>query len=174
MLNLLVVGLGGFIGSVLRYLTGTMVLQLSREGAHPWGTAVVNVVGCLLIGLLGRWFESAEQVPPQLRLFLMVGLLGGFTTFSAFGYETLLMLRDRQLGLGGVQVDGRNVELKAWPKLLEIKPKDSRSALQFAEQREACPHPAGPFPFLKNHRLIVKIEPGDGFVRVSMDGEGSE
>ena len=95
MFNILVVGLGGFLGSILRYLMGIMVMQVSRQGAFPWGTVTVNVFGCLLIGLLGRWFESADQVPVQLRLFLMVGLLGGFTTFSAFGYETLLLLRDR-------------------------------------------------------------------------------
>ena len=104
MFNLLVVGLGGFLGSILRYLTGLLVMQASRQGAFPWATVTVNVLGCLIIGLLGRWFESADQVPSQLRLFLMVGLLGGFTTFSAFGYETLLLLRDRQLGLALINV----------------------------------------------------------------------
>ncbi len=104
MFNLLVVGLGGFLGSILRYLMGLLVVQLSRQGAFPWGTAIVNVLGCLLIGLLGRWFESADQVPLQLRLFLMVGLLGGFTTFSAFGYETLLLLRDRHHALALMNV----------------------------------------------------------------------
>jgi CrcB protein len=84
-----------------------MVLQLSKGGASPWATAVVNVIGCLLIGLLGRWFESAEPMPPQWRLFLMVGLLGGFTTFSAFGYETHLLLRDRHLGLALLNVLGQ-------------------------------------------------------------------
>lgn len=99
MMNLLVVGLGGFVGSILRYLMGLLVMQVSKQGALPWGTVIVNVLGCLLIGLLGRWFDNADQVPFQLRLFLMVGLLGGFTTFSAFGYETLVLLRDRHLAL---------------------------------------------------------------------------
>ena len=98
-MNLLVVGLGGFVGSILRYLMGLLVMQVSKQGALPWGTVIVNVLGCLLIGLLGRWFDNADQVPFQLRLFLMVGLLGGFTTFSAFGYETLVLLRDRHLAL---------------------------------------------------------------------------
>lgn len=99
MFNILVVGLGGFLGSILRYLMGMLAMQVGRQGAFPWATVIVNVLGCLLIGLLGRWFESADQVPFQLRLFLMVGLLGGFTTFSAFGYETLVLLRDRHLAL---------------------------------------------------------------------------
>jgi CrcB protein len=56
----------------------------------------VNVVGCLAIGLLGGWADNTELFSPAVRLFLLLGLLGGFTTYSTFGYETVALLRDRQ------------------------------------------------------------------------------
>lgn len=96
MWNLLFVGLGGFTGSVLRYLVAGWIQKLSDTQFFPYGTLSVNVVGCLLIGLLGGWVDNAELFTPPVRLFLLVGLLGGFTTYSTFGYETVALLRDRQ------------------------------------------------------------------------------
>lgn len=97
MQNLIFVGLGGFFGSVLRYLVSGWVQRLSDTALFPYGTLSVNVVGCLLIGLLGGWADNTELFSPGTRLFLLLGVLGGFTTYSTFGYETVALLRDRQM-----------------------------------------------------------------------------
>ena len=96
MLNMIFVGLGGFVGSILRYCVGGWIQRLSDTPLFPYGTLGVNVIGCLVIGLLGGWADNNELFSPPVRLFLLIGLLGGFTTYSTFGYETVALLRDRQ------------------------------------------------------------------------------
>ena len=91
--NILLVGAGGFIGSIARYLLSGWVLHHTLGGKFPWSTFVVNVLGCLLIGVLSGMIERLEWFTPQMRLLLLTGLLGGFTTFSAFGLETVFLLR---------------------------------------------------------------------------------
>jgi len=97
MRQIIIVGLGGFAGSVLRYLVSGWIQRLSDTPLFPYGTLSVNVLGCLAIGLLGGWADNAGLLSPSGRLFLLIGLLGGFTTFSTFGYETMAMLRDKAL-----------------------------------------------------------------------------
>ena len=92
-MELLLVGTGGFVGSVLRFTVSDLVHRL-LGAAFPYGTLSVNVIGCLVIGLLGGLAESRQVIGPELRLFLFLGLLGGFTTFSSFGYELFQMARD--------------------------------------------------------------------------------
>jgi len=93
--NVLLVGAGGFIGAVSRYLMGGLVQD--RLGASfPFGTLAVNVAGCFLIGGLSELAEARAYLAPETRAFLIIGLLGGFTTFSAFGNETVNLLRDRE------------------------------------------------------------------------------
>ncbi len=87
--DVLWVGLGGFVGSSLRFVVSGWVHRLPGTSAFPYGTLVVNVVGCLLLGFLGGWAEHRQVLAPATRLFLMIGVLGGFTTFSTFAYETL-------------------------------------------------------------------------------------
>jgi CrcB protein len=94
MQNVLLVGFGGFIGSAGRYLVSGWVQNLVDKPLLPFGTLVVNVLGCLLIGLLGGLAEAREIMHPNARMFVMVGILGGFTTFSTFGYETFALGRD--------------------------------------------------------------------------------
>jgi CrcB protein len=96
MTNILLVGMGGFIGSVARYLLSGWVYRFLNNPWFPYGTLVVNVVGCLLIGLLAGLAESRQIFSGEVRLFLLIGMLGGFTTFSTFGYETFALLRDGQ------------------------------------------------------------------------------
>lgn len=86
--EILFVGLGGFAGSALRYLVGKFL-----NTGFPWGTLLVNVAGCLLIGLLYGLFERGNVSSPEVRLLLTAGFCGGFTTFSAFMNENMLMLR---------------------------------------------------------------------------------
>lgn len=83
------VGLGGGVGSMLRYGVGRWMFARMGSG-FPWGTLAVNLLGCLVIGLLHRQLE-ARGSPESLRLFLLAGVLGGFTTFSAFGLETIAL-----------------------------------------------------------------------------------
>lgn len=94
MRNLLLVGSGGFLGSVVRYLLGGLVLHSTGAARFPYGTLVVNVTGCLAIGLIAGIAERASLFTPATRLFLMTGFLGGYTTFSAFAYETVFLARE--------------------------------------------------------------------------------
>jgi fluoride exporter len=89
-----IVGVGGFIGAIMRFGISGLVHTVIRSHTFPWGTLTVNVSGCLLIGLLGGVAESRHLFSPDLRLFLLLGVLGGFTTFSTFGFETLTLMRD--------------------------------------------------------------------------------
>ena len=93
----ILVGAGGFIGSVMRYLVGTWVNSISKKPWLPYGTLTVNAVGCLVIGLLAGFAETRDILGENTRALLLVGLLGGFTTFSAFGYETITLARDGDL-----------------------------------------------------------------------------
>ena len=95
----LLVGVGGFVGSVVRYLLSRGVQQLLDTSSFPYGTLTVNVIGCLVIGILSgtaeaRGIFSAES---HIRAILFIGFLGGFTTFSAFGNETFTLARDDQI-----------------------------------------------------------------------------
>jgi fluoride exporter len=90
----LIVGCGGFIGSAGRYLIGGWAHRLFPTTTFPVGTLVVNAIGCFAIGLLSALFEGRQLLSPEARLFLMIGILGGFTTFSSFAYETLGLARD--------------------------------------------------------------------------------
>lgn len=89
----LMVGAGGFVGSVLRFGVNGIVHRWIPSPAFPYGTLAVNVIGCFAIGLLGGLAEARDVIGPGLRLFLFIGLLGGFTTFSTFGFETLALAR---------------------------------------------------------------------------------
>ncbi len=90
---LLAVAMGGAIGSVGRYLVGVWAGSHGATQRWPTGTLLVNVIGCAVIGLIAGLSERGAFGSPDLRLFLMTGLIGGFTTFSAFGLETFAMLR---------------------------------------------------------------------------------
>lgn len=94
----LVVGLGGFVGSVLRYKLGGVILQHSLAWRFPLSTFCINVLGCFVIGALAG-FAERQAFSAELRLLLFTGLLGGFTTFSAFGAEGVNLIRRGDLGV---------------------------------------------------------------------------
>ncbi len=91
--NVLLVGIGGFIGSAIRYLLSGYVQQSSKS-IFPFGTLTVNVIGCFVIGFLSQLAENRGVFSSEARAFVFIGILGGFTTFSSFGNETLNLARD--------------------------------------------------------------------------------
>jgi fluoride exporter len=97
MTNILLIGFGGFIGSVMRYLASGYVQQVTKSVGFPYGTLAVNIIGCFLLGFLAQLAESRGAFTSETRLFVFVGILGGFTTFSTFGNETLNLARDSQM-----------------------------------------------------------------------------
>ena len=94
MKGIFLVGTGGFIGSVLRYLLSGWVFRFLDKPWFPAGTLAVNVLGCLVIGFLGGIAEQRRIFAPELRLFVFIGILGGFTTFSAFADETASLVQN--------------------------------------------------------------------------------
>ncbi|HDR05820.1 MAG TPA: fluoride efflux transporter CrcB [Candidatus Marinimicrobia bacterium] len=98
MMNYLYVGLGGFIGAVGRYAATGLVQRLFPVSFFPLGTWTVNLIGSFLLGYLAVFAES-HLIPSSLRIFLFMGILGGFTTFSAFTFETLMLIRSQQYSL---------------------------------------------------------------------------
>ena len=91
MVNLLLVAVGGAIGSVCRYLTGIFMTRLLGL-AFPWGTLTVNIVGSFAIGFLTELVARRLNASMEFRLFLVVGILGGFTTFSSFSLDTMALV----------------------------------------------------------------------------------
>ncbi|MEX0648352.1 MAG: CrcB family protein [Balneolaceae bacterium] len=87
MRELIFIAFGGALGSVLRYLTSVWTLKLVGESWLVTGTTIVNITGCFFIGLIAYVLEAGEWTDATLKLFLIVGFLGGFTTFSSFGIE---------------------------------------------------------------------------------------
>jgi len=124
--NILLVGFGGFIGSILRYLASGYIQQAVKSIDFPYGTLTVNVIGCFVIGFLAQLAEERGMFTSEARSFVFVGVLGGFTTFSAFGNETLNLARDSQMmsALANVSVNvilglfavwlGRTVSYLIW------------------------------------------------------------
>ncbi len=96
MIKILMVGMGGFAGSVCRYIISDLSHKFFNEPLFPYGTLTVNVIGCLLIGLLGGLSETRQIFTPEIRALILIGFLGGFTTFSTFGYEIFTFARDGQ------------------------------------------------------------------------------
>jgi fluoride exporter len=96
-MNYLIVFLGAGIGGVLRYWMSPAVQNATNGWTFPIGTFSVNMLGCLVIGVLGQLAESKGLFQGTTRLFLFVGILGGFTTFSSFGFETFQLLKDGQI-----------------------------------------------------------------------------
>lgn len=96
MVKILLVGAGGFVGSVLRYLTAGLAHRVVPSSFFPIGTLAANVIGCFAIGALAGVAEARGVIGAHTRLFLMIGLLGGYTTFSTFGFETFALARDAE------------------------------------------------------------------------------
>lgn len=94
--TIIMVGAGGFIGSVLRYLIN-VVIEKQMGSTFPLGTLIANVLGCFVIGIVFAFAEKGNLMSAEWRLFFAVGFCGGFTTFSAFAYNNLNLLKDNSL-----------------------------------------------------------------------------
>lgn len=95
-MNLVLIAMGGALGAVSRFLVGNFVSKLTHSSL-PWGTFAINILGCLFMGFLMTVIMERELLPAAWRLFLCIGFLGGFTTFSSFGYEALMLLAEGAL-----------------------------------------------------------------------------
>jgi CrcB protein len=124
--KVLFIGTGGFVGAVLRYWISGLIQELSKNNMFPIGTLVVNFLGCLAIGFLSQLAEDYGAFTVESRALVFTGILGGFTTFSTFGNETITLLRDGQnflafgnvaghliLGIGAVWL-GRTLAYVIW------------------------------------------------------------
>jgi fluoride exporter len=109
MMKLIIIGIGGFIGSVSRYLLSGFVQGLSKSISFPYGTFAVNLVGCFFIGLFAHLSDSRGLFSDSSRAFVFIGLLGGFTTFSAFSNETFNLLHDGETSLAFLNILGQVV-----------------------------------------------------------------
>ncbi len=94
--GVIIVGIGGFLGSVSRYLLSQFIHRAINTN-FPLGTLVINILGCFLIGLLFGLFERGSLISPNMRLFLTVGFCGGFTTFSTFSNDTVNLVNDSEV-----------------------------------------------------------------------------
>lgn len=92
--SVIIVALGGALGSVFRYLLGTWTQTVSKSIDFPYGTLAVNLIGCFVIGFLSHLAEARGAFSSESRTFVFIGILGGFTTFSSFGNDTINLLRD--------------------------------------------------------------------------------
>ena len=103
MTRVILVALGGAIGSVARYGVGAVAAQLLGS-TFPWGTLLVNLFGSFLIAVVMHVALSGTAISLELRIFLTTGIMGGFTTYSSFNYETLALINQRAYGLAGLNV----------------------------------------------------------------------
>jgi CrcB protein len=115
MKGILLVALGGALGSVARYKMSGWVLQHTLDWRFPAGTFAVNVAGCLVAGVLAGLAEKHDLLSAEARLLLFTGILGGFTTFSAFGLETMFLIRR-----GDVLIAASNIVLSVLAGLLAL------------------------------------------------------
>jgi CrcB protein len=105
MQNIFFVFIGGGLGSILRYLLSGAIYRWTNS-VFPLGTIAVNTIGCFLIGLMMAGMGDRFMVSPSLRIFLTIGFLGGFTTFSTFSYETIALLKDGEILFSTINIIG--------------------------------------------------------------------
>lgn len=98
MIKILLIGLGGGLGAIARYFLSTFIQHAANTAMFPIGTLVVNTLGCFIIGGLSYLVDVRGMFTPELRMLTFTGFLGGFTTFSTFGNETMALLRDGETG----------------------------------------------------------------------------
>ena len=109
MLKVLLIAVGGAAGTLTRYGTYTLLQRPMERTLFPFGTLAVNLLGCLVMGLLQGLFQGRVVSDPRVQVALTVGFLGGYTTFSAYGWDTTAFLEEKQYLLATVNVAANNV-----------------------------------------------------------------
>ncbi len=105
-MKLIIVGTGGFIGAILRYLVSGFVQTNLQGTSFPYGTLTVNLLGCFVIGLGGGLMANRPVFSPEMRAFIFIGILGSFTTFSTFGLESFNLIKGGQSLSAALYVGG--------------------------------------------------------------------
>ena len=108
MLKTIIIAVAGSVGTLLRYWLSGFVARKYGE-TFPWGTMTVNLIGCFVTGLVFFLAEERFLLSPTARTVILIGLLGGFTTFSSYGLQTFTLLRDGEFGLGLLNIVMSNV-----------------------------------------------------------------
>jgi len=101
-MNLLLIGIAGGLGAIARYSTGALVEHYWPKDQFPWGTFIVNMIGCLLFGLVYALTEASQWAPDtqeRVRLFVLVGFMGAFTTYSTYAFQSAALLEESKWGL---------------------------------------------------------------------------
>lgn len=98
--TIFLIGIGGFVGAICRYIVSGLAQNWSRSVDFPYGTLVVNILGCFILGFLTYLAESRSAFSPESRMTVFLGMLGAFTTFSTFGQETINLFQDGELAQG--------------------------------------------------------------------------
>ncbi len=96
MLKILIIGCGGFLGAISRYLIDALVANIATTTLFPFGIFTVNFIGCILFGVVVALAEFKQIISPEIKLFLLVGFLGGLTTFSSYSYDSFFLMRHHQ------------------------------------------------------------------------------
>lgn len=104
MAKIVLVLLGGAFGTGIRYLLSSLIYSKVNQPTFPYANLVINVSGSFLVGILAELFEARVLVAPVARIALLTGVLGGYTTFSSFTFETVSLLRDGQMWLATLNV----------------------------------------------------------------------
>ena len=102
------IAFAGLVGTLLRYWLSGLVARQYGE-TFPWGTLAVNLIGSFLAGAMYYLADERFLIPPTLRTIILIGLLGGFTTFSSYGLQTFTLLRDGEIGWAAINIAASNV-----------------------------------------------------------------
>lgn len=106
-MNILLIGMGGFFGAVLRYLASSGMHKIIHEDNFPAGTFIVNIIGCFIIGLTLCFATNTNSLSEGFKLFLITGLIGAFTTYSTFSHDTYVLLTRKAYLLAFANVFGQ-------------------------------------------------------------------
>jgi CrcB protein len=104
MSKIILVLIGGAFGTGCRYALSSLVYSAVKQPSFPYANLVINLSGSFMIGLLAEMFDSRFLVSPETRVAVLTGILGGYTTFSSFSFETLALIRDGEIGLALINV----------------------------------------------------------------------